>query len=72
MKQAFLIIAVLIMIALLPFTPRILNLRIAVLRKLHLNWFAGLNERQFDYWVPVMRITMVAMIVILLILSLLN
>lgn len=37
-----------IMGLLIPLVPRMIRVRIAVLRKLHLNWFADFHERHLE------------------------
>jgi hypothetical protein len=52
------------------FVPQMLRLRILVLRKLRLNWFADLHENYFDGWVIGGRIFMSVLVVALVYLAL--
>jgi len=45
--QTYYIIAAVIMLGLIPLVPKMMNFRILVLRKLHLNWLANLHENHF-------------------------
>lgn len=47
------------------FVPQLLQLRILVLRKLNLNWFADLHANHFEGWVTGIRIAFVLVIALL-------
>lgn len=57
--QLFLFCATGLILLLLPLVPRILNLRIAVLRALHLYAFADWHQRHYDFLVPALRVLFV-------------
>jgi len=52
-------------IALIPFMPRLLRLRIRILRWLHWNWAANLLERNFDRWVLIFRVLVLLIALVL-------
>ncbi|MFQ5606742.1 MAG: hypothetical protein ACE5GA_02255 [Candidatus Zixiibacteriota bacterium] len=62
----YLILAVALVAVLFYFVPQLLRVRIAVLRKLHLIWFAELHEKHFSGWVVAIRIVLAASAVALL------
>lgn len=49
-----------ILLVAVPFMPRLVRLRIAVLKWLHWNWAARLLERNFDRWVLFFRYIVIA------------
>ena len=51
--------------ALVPLVPRMLQLRILVLRKLHLKWFAEFHERHMAGLIWFIRVVLVAVALIL-------
>ena len=53
-------------LCLIPLVPRLLNLRIRVLRFIHWNWLAELHERFFDRLVVIIRVMMSIGVFILL------
>lgn len=46
-------------LALVPFAPHLLRLRLKFLRWIHWDWAANLLERFFDRWVLLLRILLV-------------
>lgn len=67
--QTYYIIAAVIMLGLIPLVPKMMNFRILVFRKLHLNWLANLHENHFRGFVIAVRIILAAMAVLLLLLA---
>jgi hypothetical protein len=51
---------------LVPLVPRMLQLRILVLRKLHLNWFAEFHERHMQGLIWFIRAILVALALLLI------
>ncbi len=60
----YIIIAAVLMIQ-LPIMPKIIRIRIAILRWLRLRWFADFHERHFNRLVPIVRVILGAIIVVL-------
>ena len=58
MNWLFCIIAVVLLI-LIPFMPKLVILRIRVLKWLHWSWAANLLENHFQTWVLVFRIVLI-------------
>lgn len=50
-----------VMLLLLPLVPRMMTLRIRILRFLHLRWLADLHEKYFDGLTIAVRVILVAM-----------
>ena len=67
--QTYYIIAAVIMLGLIPLVPKMMNFRILVFRKLHLNWLANLHENHFKGFVIAVRIIMATIGLILLLLA---
>ena len=65
-EQTVLLIVTAITAALIPLAPKMLRLRILVLKKVHLVWLASFHERNFKVLVTAMRSIMVVIIVVLL------
>lgn len=65
-EQTIILIAIVITAALIPLAPKLLRLRIYVLRKVHLKWLADFHERNFKVLVVIMRSIWVMIIVALL------
>jgi len=61
----FFAIAILLLI-LIPFAPKLVRLRIRILRWLHWNWAVNLLESHFQGWVVFFRIVLFALAVLLL------
>ena len=68
MNWLFLIAIVLLI--LIPFMPKLVRLRIRVLRWLGWNWAADLLENNFHFWVRVFRIVAIAVAVVILFIGL--
>lgn len=51
---------------LIPFMPKLIRLRIRILRWIHWNWAANLLERNFDSWVLIFRVAVLAIASVLL------
>ena len=51
---------------LIPLAPKLLRLRIRILRWLHWNWAVNLLEKHFDGWVLVVRIILLVIGAVLL------
>ena len=58
-------IAILLLI-LIPFMPKLVRLRIRVLKWLHWNWAANLLENHFQAWVLIFRVVVVVVAAVLL------
>ena len=58
MNWLFFVIAFLLL-TLIPFMPKLLRLRIRVLRWLHWTWVANLLEDHFQTWVLIFRIVLI-------------
>ncbi|MCK5125621.1 MAG: hypothetical protein KAR42_05155 [candidate division Zixibacteria bacterium] len=52
--------------ALIPIVPKMVTLRIWILRKLHLRWFANFHEKYFDGMVIAVRVILAVIAVILI------
>ena len=61
----FSIIAILLLI-LIPIAPKLVRLRIRILRWLHWNWGADLLENHFQTWVVVFRIILFLLAILML------
>lgn len=51
---------------LIPLAPKLVRLRIRVLRWIHWNWAANLLEKHFDGWVLIFRIVLFVIAAVLL------
>ncbi len=61
----FTIIAILLLI-LIPIAPKLVRLRIRILRWLHWNWAANLLENHFQAWVVFFRIILFLLAILML------
>ena len=65
-KQMYYIIIAIILAAMIPLMPKIIRIRIAILRWLRFKRIADWNERHFSRLVPIVRILFVPVIIYLL------
>lgn len=61
----FTIIAILLLI-LIPFAPKLVRLRIRIMRWLNWTWAVNLLERHFDAWVVFFRVMLFLLAIVLL------
>ncbi len=61
-----LIIVAVIIVALIPIVPNMIKLRIWVLRKLHLKWFADLHENHFRGFTLAVRVIFAVLAMVLI------
>jgi len=52
-------------LALIPFAPQVLRLRLRFLRWIHWDWAANLLEKYFDRWVMLLRIILIVIAAVL-------
>ena len=57
---------VILALALIPFAPQLLRLRLRFLRWIHWDWAANLLEKHFGRWVMLFRIVLIVIAVVLL------
>ncbi len=57
-------------LALIPFAPQLLHLRLRFFRWIHWDWAANLLEKYFDRWVMLLRIVLIVIAAVLLIVGL--
>jgi hypothetical protein len=57
---------VILSLALIPFAPQLLRLRLRFLRWIHWDWAANLLEEYFGRWVMLFRIFLIVIAVVLL------
>lgn len=55
----WLLVIAIVLLILIPFMPKLLRLRIRVLRWFHWNWAANLLENHFQTWVLIFRIVVI-------------
>lgn len=65
-EQTLLLIVAAVTAIQIPIAPKMLRLRVFVLRKVHLNWLANFHEKNSRGLVVAMRSIMVMIIVVLL------
>ena len=53
-------------LALIPFAPQLLRLRLRFLRWIHWDWAANLLEKYLDRWVMLLRIVLIVIAAVLL------
>ncbi|MEX0706398.1 MAG: hypothetical protein WD078_00430 [Woeseia sp.] len=66
MPTWLLLVLAIISLALIPFAPQLLRLRLKFLRWIHWDWAATLLEKYFDRWVIVLRIFLIVVAGVLL------
>jgi len=62
----FLLAFAVLLLILIPLAPRLMRLRIRILRWLHWDWAVNLLEKHFDVWVWMLRIVLFVIAVVLL------
>lgn len=69
-NQAYYIIAALILAALFPFVPRLIQIRIRLLRWMRINWLADFHQRHLVGIIRAIRVMIAAIAIVLIILAL--
>jgi hypothetical protein len=68
----WLFVIAIVLLILIPFMPRLVRLRIRLLRWLHWSWAANLLEKHFQTWVLVFRIVLIVATAVFLYIGLVN
>jgi hypothetical protein len=66
MSTWLLVALVILALALIPFAPQLLRLRLRFLRWIHWDWAANLLEEYLDRWVMLLRIALIVIAAVLL------